>query len=56
MNYPWLKPVVDEFSERRAGGRMPHALLLSGPADTGKLELAGEFLASLLCLEDSQPA
>jgi len=56
VNYPWLKAVDAEFSDRRASGRIPHAILFSGPADIGKLSLALEFLAGLLCLEDTHPA
>jgi DNA polymerase-3 subunit delta' len=56
VTYPWLKPVETEFLDRLEGGRLPHALLLSGPRDTGKQELAGAIMASLLCLEDSYPA
>lgn len=56
MSYPWLEEVEREFAERLQGGRLAHALLLSGPQDCGKVELAKKFLASVLCLEDSYPA
>jgi DNA polymerase-3 subunit delta' len=56
MNHPWLRDVESEFAERIAAGRMAHALLLSGPAETGKVELARAFLAGVLCLEGSYPA
>lgn len=56
MTYPWLQAVESEFAERLKGGRLAHALLLSGPAESGKVELAEKFLASALCLEDSYPA
>jgi len=56
VNYPWLEPLAAEFAERLRGGRMAHAILLSGPAGLGKIELARGFLASLLCLEESYPA
>lgn len=56
MNYPWLESVDAEFKERLAAGRLPHALLLAGPRDTGKIELATAFAASLLCLENQYPA
>jgi len=53
--YPWLERLSAEFAERLRGGRMAHAMLLSGPAGLGKVELAREFLASLLCLEEAWP-
>lgn len=56
MTYPWLESAEAEFAERLHGGRLAHALLLSGPADSGKVELAKRFLASALCLEDQYPA
>lgn len=56
MTYPWLKDVESEFRERLQGGRLAHALLLSGPSESGKVELAKRFLASALCLENSYPA
>lgn len=56
MTHPWLRDVESEFAERLATGRMAHALLLSGPAETGKVELARGFLASVLCLENTYPA
>jgi len=54
--YPWLKAVDAEFSERLKNGRLPHALLLSGPRFTGKTVLATGFIASLLCQENQHPA
>jgi DNA polymerase-3 subunit delta' len=56
VTYPWLQAVEAEFAERFRGGRLAHALLLSGPAGTGKADLAGHFLGGVLCLEDSYPA
>jgi DNA polymerase-3 subunit delta' len=51
-----LENLAVEFAERLGGGRMAHAILLSGPAGLGKVELARGFMASLLCLEGSYPA
>jgi DNA polymerase-3 subunit delta' len=56
MSYPWLQAVETEFAERLQGGRVAHAFLVSGPPGTGKGELAGRFMASLLCLEGGYPA
>ena len=56
MIYPWLQPIEEEFSERFKSGRLAHAFLLNGPQDIGKLALATEFVASLLCLENCYPA
>ena len=56
MSYPWLEPVEAELAERLQGGRVPHAFLVCGPAGTGKRDLAGRFMASLLCPESRYPA
>jgi DNA polymerase-3 subunit delta' len=52
---PWLEPVRSEFTERLNSGRLAHALLLSGPAGSGKLDFAMEMAQGLLCLEGSMP-
>lgn len=49
MIYPWLAGTWSQFTQRAGGERMPHALLLAGPAGTGKLELAQHMAAYLLC-------
>jgi DNA polymerase-3 subunit delta' len=54
--YPWLETVGAEFVERLQSKRLPHALLLSGPEGTGKLDLSAEFVASVLCLQGTYPA
>jgi len=54
--YPWLEPANAEFYERFIEDRLPHALLLYGPRDTGKTQLAASFIASILCLENQHPA
>lgn len=56
MNFPWLQSVQSEFAERFESGRLAHALLLTGPAGTGKQQLARDWVASLLCLESRIPA
>jgi len=47
--YPWLQDCWSRFVSRASGERMAHALLLAGPAGTGKLELAQAMSAWLLC-------
>jgi DNA polymerase-3 subunit delta' len=56
VTHPWLEALAAEFAERLRGGRMAHAVLLSGPAGLGKVELARGFMAGLLCLEETYPA
>ena len=56
MTLPWLQAVESEFAERLRGGRLAHALMLSGPAHCGKVDLARQFLAAALCLENRYPA
>jgi DNA polymerase-3 subunit delta' len=56
VTYPWLEQVESEFAERLNSNRLPHALLISGPAETGKLNLAIEIMTSLLCLQNTHPA
>jgi DNA polymerase-3 subunit delta' len=56
MSYPWTAAVEAEFSERLRENRLPHAILLAGPRDTGKTEIATKFVAGLLCLENRYPA
>ena len=48
MTPPWLQAAEAEFAERLRSGRLAHALLISGPADCGKTELAKAFMASRL--------
>ena len=49
--YPWHADVFADLQQRRAQGRLAHALLISGPAGIGKLQLANVFSQSLLCAE-----
>ena len=53
---PWLSPLRTEFRDRLSSERMPHAILLAGPKGTGKLGLARDMVASLLCQQQSFPA
>lgn len=56
MTLPWLQAVEAEFAERLRSDRLAHALLLYGPADTGKVDLARRFMAAALCLGGEYPA
>ncbi len=37
------------------GGSVPHAVLITGPASVGKVSLAGDLAAALLCTGDARP-
>ncbi len=50
MNLPWLNDARQQFAQQMLAGRQPHAILLSGPQGLGKLQLAREMAAALLCL------
>jgi DNA polymerase-3 subunit delta' len=50
MEIPWLKPVVDAWQSSRSQGRMPHALMLTGGAGTGKRAAAAWLAKSRLGL------
>jgi DNA polymerase-3 subunit delta' len=55
---PWLASTFADLQQRRAQGRLAHALLLTGPAGIGKHQLAERFAQSLLCAQphaDGQP-
>ncbi len=53
---PWLEDPWNDFAARLEQGRMPHALLVTGAAGTGKGELAQAMLRGLLCEGDSAEA
>ena len=54
--YPWLLPAWSSFQNRLNSGKLPHAMLIQGPAGTGKCELAMHMAGRLLCSEDSEYA
>jgi DNA polymerase-3 subunit delta' len=56
MTHPWLEGAEKAFLEQFSSGRLPHALLISGPSECGKVKLGQRFLAAALCLENRYPA
>jgi DNA polymerase-3 subunit delta' len=56
--YPWQAEAWAALSARLQEGRLPHALLFTGPAGVGKRHLGGLFTQALLCearREDGTP-
>jgi DNA polymerase-3 subunit delta' len=49
VNPPWVDAAWDAWSRRVASGRVPHAILLAGPAGLGKRALAADIAGGLLC-------
>lgn len=47
--YPWLEKDWQRLVGYRQRERLPHALLVTGPAGIGKLELARNFVNYVLC-------
>ncbi|WP_432695113.1 DNA polymerase III subunit delta' [Marinobacterium sp. YM272] len=47
--YPWLQNQWDHLVQQNAAGRLPHALLLSGPAGIGKAAFGNALAHLLLC-------
>jgi len=47
--FPWQRPQWRQLLSQQNQGRLPHALLLSGPAGLGKLVFAQQFAHVLLC-------
>lgn len=47
--YPWLQEQWHHLVQQQAQGRLPHALLLSGPAGVGKMAFANALAHLLLC-------
>lgn len=54
--YPWLAEPWAFFRRCLELDRLPHAMLLEGPAGCGKMALAQAMIAKLLCKEDQPVA
>jgi DNA polymerase-3 subunit delta' len=50
--YPWLSEHWSFFIQRFKSDRLAHALMIEGPADSGKLALADAMVGKLLCTQD----
>ncbi len=46
---PWLQPAWTSLAARLEGGRLPHALLVAGPAGLGKRVLVDALVRAALC-------
>ncbi|WP_227368392.1 DNA polymerase III subunit delta' [Halomonas sp. M20] len=53
---PWQQPIWQRLTGLQDAGRLPHALLLSGPHGVGKQELGEALLARTLCRMPSDTA
>ncbi len=49
MIYPWQNQQWQQITQQRQHNRLAHALLLQGPAGTGKKHFAGALAQALLC-------
>lgn len=47
--YPWLQTQWEHLVQQHSAGRLPHALLLSGPAGIGKAAFGAALAHLLLC-------
>lgn len=52
--HPWLAGTWQRLCAYRHSERIPHAMLLTGPAGLGKLDMARTFLRLLLCNDAGQ--
>ncbi|QQD19882.1 DNA polymerase III subunit delta' [Spongiibacter nanhainus] len=56
LAYPWQQGDWQRVKQLLSAGRLPHALLLSGPAGVGKLRFGRAFASLLLCESPQQVA
>lgn len=56
MAMPWLEPLLDDASARLAAGRLPHALILSGPDGWGEAVLANALALRILGVGEDRDA
>jgi DNA polymerase-3 subunit delta' len=49
VSAPWIASAWALWSRRLTDGRVPHAVLVAGPAGLGKRELVARMVGSLLC-------
>ena len=54
--YPWLRGHWESFLQRLERDKLAHALMIEGPAGTGKASFANAVVARLLCLEAGDTA
>lgn len=54
--YPWLEPVARDLADLHQRGQLPHAILLHGPAGTGRRHLALWLCARVLGASVPDPA
>lgn len=51
--YPWQSEAWQQLAQQAQGQRLPHAILLAGPAGIGKVAFATAFMQRILCLTPS---
>lgn len=53
MMLPWLQATREAFEAAVRSGRIPHAVLVTGPAGSGKLAFARLAISQLLCRQEA---